>query len=56
MSNAHSESTSPDVLSDAADEQDLILFGYPQRLRRSMSTFTSFCLAFSMVAITGIRT
>jgi len=53
MSNAQSESPSPDVLSDAADEQDLILFGYPQRLRRSMSTFTSFCLAFSMVAITG---
>ncbi|WP_197377103.1 APC family permease [Mycolicibacterium baixiangningiae] len=36
-----------------SDEQDLAQFGYSQRLKRSMSTFTSFCLAFSMIAITG---
>lgn len=37
----------------ASDEHDLAQFGYNQRLRRTMSTFTSFCLAFSMIAITG---
>lgn len=35
------------------DENDLAQFGYDQRLKRTMSTFTSFCLAFSMIAITG---
>lgn len=40
-------------LSDAADQNDLAQFGYNQRLKRTMSTFTSFCLAFSMIAITG---
>lgn len=42
-----------EALSDAADARDLGQFGYPQRLRRRMSTFTSFCLAFSMIALTG---
>lgn len=36
-----------------SDEEDLAQFGYSQRLKRSMTTFTSFCLAFSMIAITG---
>jgi amino acid transporter len=36
-----------------ADEHDLAAFGYSQKLRRSMSSFTSFCLAFSMITITG---
>ena len=40
-------------LSDAADARDLEQFGYQQRLKRTMSTFTSFCLAFSMIALTG---
>ena len=43
----------PPALSDAVDERDLQRFGYQQRLKRTMSTFTSFCLAFSMIAITG---
>lgn len=37
----------------SSDERDLAAFGYSQRLKRSMTTFTSFCLAFSMIAITG---
>jgi amino acid transporter len=36
-----------------ADDEDLTQFGYTQKLRRSMSSFTSFCLAFSMITITG---
>lgn len=44
---------SPGSSEHASDEHDLQRFGYPQRLRRTMSTFTSFCLAFSMIAITG---
>lgn len=39
--------------SQSADERDLARFGYPQKLRRTMSSFTSFCLAFSMITITG---
>lgn len=39
--------------SNPNDEHDLAAFGYNQRLKRTMSTFTSFCLAFSMIAITG---
>jgi amino acid transporter len=39
--------------SEQGDERDLAQFGYSQRLKRTMSTFTSFCLAFSMIAITG---
>jgi amino acid transporter len=37
----------------SSDEDDLERFGYQQKLRRSMSAFTSFCLAFSMITITG---
>lgn len=37
----------------SSDEADLTRFGYSQRLRRTMSSFTSFCLAFSMITITG---
>lgn len=37
----------------SGDEEDLAQFGYDQRLKRTMSTFTTFCLAFSMIAITG---
>jgi amino acid transporter len=37
----------------ASDDHDLAQFGYTQKLRRSMSSFTSFCLAFSMITITG---
>lgn len=37
----------------AADDHDLTQFGYTQKLKRSMSSFTSFCLAFSMITITG---
>jgi amino acid transporter len=36
-----------------ADDQDLAGFGYHQKLRRSMTSVTSFCLAFSMITITG---
>jgi amino acid transporter len=36
-----------------SDAQDLAAFGYTQRLRRSMTSVTSFCLAFSMITITG---
>ncbi len=36
-----------------ADDRDLEQFGYTRKLRRSMSSFTSFCLAFSMITITG---
>ena len=39
--------------SNLADERDLSRFGYGQQLRRTMSSFTSFCLAFSMITITG---
>lgn len=45
--------TSSGVPQGASDDDDLAQFGYQPRLRRSMSTFTSFCLAFSMIAITG---
>jgi amino acid transporter len=39
------------------DEADLAALGYPQKLHRTMSPFTSFCLAFSMVSInTGVIT
>lgn len=39
------------------DEADLAALGYPQKLHRTMSPFTSFCLAFSMVSInTGVVT
>lgn len=37
----------------SSDEADLTQFGYSQKLRRTMSSFTSFCLAFSMITITG---
>jgi amino acid transporter len=36
-----------------SDAQDLAEFGYGQKLRRSMTSVTSFCLAFSMITITG---
>jgi amino acid transporter len=36
-----------------SDTKDLAAFGYTQRLRRSMTSVTSFCLAFSMITITG---
>jgi amino acid transporter len=36
-----------------SDAQDLAAFGYGQKLRRSMTSVTSFCLAFSMITITG---
>jgi amino acid transporter len=35
------------------DAQDLARFGYLQKLRRSMTSVTSFSLAFSMITITG---
>ena len=38
---------------NSGDEDDLAQFGYDQRLKRTMTTFTTFCLAFSMIAITG---
>lgn len=41
------------VLGANADAQDLAGFGYQQKLRRSMTSVTSFCLAFSMITITG---
>ncbi len=40
-----------------SDEADLAAMGYSQKLHRTMSPFTSFCLAFSMVSInTGVVT
>jgi amino acid transporter len=35
------------------DARDLAAFGYQQKLRRSMTSVTSFCVAFSMITITG---
>jgi len=48
-----SQMSGPGVPHGASDDDDLAQFGYQQRLARSMTTFTSFCLAFSMIAITG---
>ncbi len=45
--------TAPEVgLSDVADAGDLNKFGYHQELRRTLSTYGSFAVAFSMVSIT----
>ncbi|MET2828496.1 APC family permease [Mesorhizobium shangrilense] len=45
------------LLVDSNDEADLAALGYTQKLHRTMSPFTSFCLAFSMVSInTGVIT
>jgi amino acid transporter len=53
MSATHAPAEASTVAGSQSDEQDLTRFGYPQRLRRTMSSFTSFCLAFSMITITG---
>jgi|SRR5271165_3819677 len=53
MTDDQSSQTSTDVNWRSSDEQDLERFGYQQKLRRTMSAFTSFCLAFSMITITG---
>ena len=54
------ETTKPLGVSPGAastDEADLSALGYEQKLHRTMSSFTSFCLAFSMVSInTGVVT
>lgn len=42
-----------DAARDLADTRDLARFGYRPRLRRSMTSVTSFCVAFSMITITG---
>src|SRR5258707_1706861 len=34
------------------DIQDLHQFGYPQKLRRTIGSYTSFALGFSMITIT----
>lgn len=44
---------SEESTTQTADARDLEQFGYTQKLRRTMSSFTSFCLAFSMITITG---
>lgn len=52
-----STTPSPSLGSVSADETDLAALGYEQKLHRTMSSFTSFCLAFSMVSInTGVVT
>lgn len=49
--------TSSRMGSEAADAADLSALGYEQKLHRTMGSFTSFCLAFSMVSInTGVVT
>jgi amino acid transporter len=48
-----SDGPSERVSGPDADDVDLARFGYRQQLRRSMSSVTSFCLAFSMITITG---
>jgi amino acid transporter len=46
-----------EILADSSDSDDLAKLGYQQKLHRTMSPFTSFCLAFSMVSInTGVIT
>jgi amino acid transporter len=53
MSVTPASAATPSTPRGLGDEDDLVRFGYPQRLRRTMSSFTSFCLAFSMITITG---
>ena len=37
---------------DRSDDQLLAKFGYKEELKRSMSSYSSFALAFSMISVT----
>jgi hypothetical protein len=37
---------------DTLDEQHLGAFGYPQKLRRTMGSYTSFAVSFSFISVT----
>ena len=57
MSLLSSEPTAVSSSSTSTDQADLAALGYTQKLHRTMGSFTSFCLAFSMVSInTGVVT